>query len=251
MYKKLKRTNQSPDLIKTSVAGKPKMYKLRILGNIERNLQFFGIYFHNIEMFINKNVKYRKKPIPVFTEFPSDGGDNDEGEHVEVDGSNKGVGLENVNADDGENKVDLGDVYNGGCDSDDDFGVDDVGRVNTNDGVDADLGNGGSKFDCGVDGGGGDGDDKDDGGVDDDVDADSDICNDAYCDDGRSKVDCSKDIAVDDGNSKSDGAGDTIDDGNGGDDSDGERNDGANGHKNDGDDDNGCLNSVKNCFGNK
>ena len=51
--------------------------------------------------------------------------------------------------------------------------------------------------------------------------------------------------------SKSDGGGDTNDDGKGGDDSDGESNDGADGHKNDGDDDDGCLNYVKNCFKNK
>ena len=37
----------------------------------------------------------------------------------------------------------------------------------------------------------------------------------------------------------------------GGDDSDGESNDGTDGHKHDGDDDDGCLNSVKNCFRNK
>ena len=46
-----------------------------------------------------------------------------------MDGSNKDVGFDNVNAGDGENKVDLGDVYNGGGDIDDDVGVDDVGRV--------------------------------------------------------------------------------------------------------------------------
>ena len=80
-----------------------------------------------------------------------------------------------VNAGDGENKVDLGDVYNGGGNSNDDVGVDDVGRVNTNGGDDADFGNSDSKFDCGADRGGGDVDDKDDGGVDDDGDADSNI----------------------------------------------------------------------------
>ena len=105
------------------------MYKLRLLGNTKRNLQFFSIYYHNIEMFINKNVKYWKNPIPISTELPCDGGDNDESEGVEVDGSNKDVGFDNVNAGDGENKVDLGDVYNGGGDIDDDVGVDDVGRV--------------------------------------------------------------------------------------------------------------------------
>ena len=138
------------------------MYKLRLIGNTEHNLQFFGIYFGNIEMFVNKNVKYWKNPIPAFTKLPCDGDDNDEGEGVEVDGSNKDVGLDNVNAGDGENKVDLGDMYNGGGDSNDDVGVDDVGRVNTNGGDDADFGNDDSKFDCGANRGGGDGDDKDD-----------------------------------------------------------------------------------------
>ena len=47
------------------------MYKLRLFGNAKRNLQFFIIYFHNIEMFKNKNVKYRKNPNAVFTELPS------------------------------------------------------------------------------------------------------------------------------------------------------------------------------------
>ena len=37
----------------------------------------------------------------------------------------------------------------------------------------------------------------------------------------------------------------------GGDDSDGESSDGADGHKNDRDDDDGCLDSVKNFFKNK
>ena len=90
--------------------------------------------------------KILKKPSPVFTELPCDGGDNDDGEGVEVDGSNKDVGLDNVNGGDGKNKVDLGDVYNGGGDSNNDDGVDDVGRVNTNGGDAADLGNGDSKF---------------------------------------------------------------------------------------------------------
>ena len=62
-----------------------------------------------------------------------------EGKGVEVRGSNKDVCLDNVNAGDGENKVDLGDVYNGGGDSYDDVGVDDVGWVNTNGDDDADL----------------------------------------------------------------------------------------------------------------
>ena len=57
-------------------------------------------------------MKYRKNPNPVFTELPFDGADNDEGDDGEVDGSNKDVGLDKVNAGDGENKVDLGDVCN-------------------------------------------------------------------------------------------------------------------------------------------
>ena len=142
-------------------------------------------------------------------------------------------------------------MYNGGGNSNDDIGVDEVGRVNTNGGDDTDLGNGDSKFDCSADRGGGDGDDKDDGGIDDDGDAGCDIGNYANCADGRSKVDCSKDTAVDDGNSKSDGGVDTNDDGKEGDDSDGESNDGAGGHKNDDDDVDGCLSSVNNCFKNK
>ena len=215
------------------------MYKLRLLENIKRNLQFFSIYFVNIEMFINKNVKYWKNPNPVFTEFPCDGGDNDAGEDDEVDGSNKDVDLDNVNAGDDENKVDLGGVYNGGGDSNDNVEVDDVGRVNANGGDDADFSNRDRKFDCG---------DHRSAGVGDDGDADSNIGNDADCGDGRSKVDCSKDVAADDGNSKSDGGGDTNDDGKVGDDSDGESNDGADGHKNYGGYDDGCLNSVKICF---
>ena len=98
-------------------------------------------------MFLNKNVKYWKKPILVFTVLPCDGGDNEEGEVVEVDGSNKDSCLDNVNAGDGENKADFGDVYNDGGDSNDDVGVDDVGRVITNGGDDADFGFGDSNFD--------------------------------------------------------------------------------------------------------
>ena len=121
------------------------MYKLGLFGNTGRNLQYFSIYFHNIEMFINKNVRYWKNSVPVFTECPCDGGDNDEGEVVEVDGSNKDLGLDDVNAGDGKNKVDLGEVYNGGGDSNDYVGVDDVGKVNTNGGGHAaDFGDGDS-----------------------------------------------------------------------------------------------------------
>ena len=42
-------------------------------------------------------------------------------------GINKDVGLDNVNTGDSENKVDLGDVYNSGGDSNDYVGVDDLG----------------------------------------------------------------------------------------------------------------------------
>ena len=62
------------------------------------------------------------------------GGDDGDNDGDEVDGSNKNVCLD-VNAGDSENKVDLGDVYDGGADSNDDDGVDDVGWVDTN-GVD-------------------------------------------------------------------------------------------------------------------
>ena len=112
LQKKLKSAKQSIDLIKISVACKPKTYKLKLFGNTKRNLQFFIIYLHNIAMFINKIVKYRKNPNPVFTELPFDGGDNDEGDDGEVDGSNTDAGLDKVNAGDGKNKVDLGDVCN-------------------------------------------------------------------------------------------------------------------------------------------
>ena len=74
------------------------MYKLGLFGDTECNLQFFSIYFHNIETFLNKKVKYWKNLVSVFIELPCDGGDNDEGEGVEVDGDNKDVGLEYVNA---------------------------------------------------------------------------------------------------------------------------------------------------------
>ena len=144
-------------------------------------------------------------------------------------------------------KFALGDVYNGGGDSNDDNGAGDVGRVKTNGGDDTNLGNGDSKFDYSADRGGGDGDDKDVDGVDDDGDVGYDIGNDANCGDGRSKVDCSKDT----GNSKSDGGGDTNDNGKEGDHGDGESNDGAGGHKTDYADDDGCLKSVKSCFKNK
>ena len=74
-------------------------------------------------MFININVKYQKNLNPLFIELPCDGGDNDEGDDDEVGGSNKDVGLDNVNDGVGENKVDLGDVYNGGGDSNDDVEI--------------------------------------------------------------------------------------------------------------------------------
>ena len=102
-------------------------------------------------MFVNKNVIYKKTPNPVFTEFPCDGGDNDGDD--EVDGSNEDVCLDNVNAGDGERKVDLADLYNRGGGSN--VGVDDVGGVNTNGGNDSDFANGDSKSDFGDDRGSG------------------------------------------------------------------------------------------------
>ena len=87
-----------------------------------------------------------------------------------MNGSNEDVGLDNFNVGDGENKADLGDVHSGGCDSNDDVGVDDIVWVNTNGGTDDNFGNGDSKFECGDDINSGHGDDKDDGDVDDDGD---------------------------------------------------------------------------------
>ena len=84
-----------------------------------------------------------------------------------MDGNNKDVDLDDVNAGDGEKNVDFADVYNGGSDSSDDAGVDDAGWINTNGGDDADSGNGDRKFDCGADSGSGDSDNKGYGGVDD------------------------------------------------------------------------------------
>ena len=90
-----------------------------------------------------------------------------------MDRSSEDVGLDNVDAADGENKVDLGDMY--------------IGSGDTNDGIGVD--NADSKFDCGDVRNGGDGDDEDNGSVDDDGDPDSIIVNDANCGGGRSKVD--------------------------------------------------------------
>ena len=56
-----------------------------------------------------------------------------------MDGSKKDVGLDNVNA--CNNKVNLGDVYSGGGDSNND-----VGGVSTNGGDNADFSNGDSKI---------------------------------------------------------------------------------------------------------
>ena len=66
-------------------------------------LLLFGTqeYFHNIDISINYNVKYWKKPVSVFIELPCDGGVNHEGKGVEMDGPNKHVGLDNINADNG------------------------------------------------------------------------------------------------------------------------------------------------------
>ena len=191
-------------------------------------------------MFINKNVKSQKNPNPVLTELPCDGGDNGEGDDDEVDGSIKDVGFD-VNAGNGKNKVDLGDVYNGDGGSNDDVGVGSVGGVNTNGGDDVDFGNGDSKFDCGDDRGSGDDGDKDDGGVN----------------DGRMIMAEAKLIAVKIQMLMTVVVNlmvvvilmmmvRVV-----GDDSDGESNECPDGHKNDVDDDDGRLNSVKNCFKNK
>ena len=193
-----------------------------------------------------------KKHNPCFHRTSCDGGDNDEGEGDEMDCRNKDDGLDNINAGYGESKIDLGDMYNGGGNSSDDTGVGDVGRANTIGGDDADFGNGDTKFHFVDDRGGSDGNDEDEGGDNDDGVANSSIGNDANCGDGRSKVDCSKDTTIDDGNGKSYGGGDANEDGKGGDDNDDESNDGADGHKNEGDDDDdGCLNSIKNYLKNK
>ena len=77
-----------------------------------------------------------------------------------MDGSNKDkdVGLDDINADDGKCKVDLGNVHSCGGDSNDGGGVDDIGGVYTNGGDDANCGEGDSKVSCGdLEGGGGDG----------------------------------------------------------------------------------------------
>ena len=52
-------------------------------------------------------------------------------------GSKKDVGLDNINAGVNDNKVDLGDVYSGGSDSNDGGWVDDVGGIDTNGGDNA------------------------------------------------------------------------------------------------------------------
>ena len=194
------------------------MYKLRLLRNTKRNLKFFIIYFHNIE--INKNVKYWKKNKPCIHKT-CDRGDNDEGDDDEGDGSSIDVGLDNVSAVDGENKFDPGDAHNGGGHSNDDVWVDDVGElllmvvmVLTLIMMIANL------IVC-DDRNDGDGYDNNDGGTGDDCNAHSNIVNDVNCGDGWSKVDCSKDTAVDDDNSKLDGGGDTNDDRKGGEDSEG------------------------------
>ena len=139
--------------------------------------------------------------------------------------------LDNVNAGDGKDKIDLGDVCSGGVDSNDDGAVDDVGGFGANGGEDADYGNGARKFDCSDDIEGGDGDDNDDVDVDDDGYVDSNIDNDTNCGDDKSKYDSSEDAADDDSNSNPDGGldddslDDTNDDGRDGNDSDGKSND--------------------------
>ena len=68
-----------------------------------------------------------------------------------MDDINNKVVLDNVNAGNGESKVDLCDLYSGGSDCSDDGGLDDVGGVDTNDADDGDCGDGDSKVNCGDD----------------------------------------------------------------------------------------------------
>ena len=51
-----------------------------------------------------------------------------------MDGSNKDDGIDDVNANDGENKFDLGYVHGGGGNSNNSGRADDVGGVDFNDG---------------------------------------------------------------------------------------------------------------------
>ena len=83
-----------------------------------------------------------------------------------MDGSNKDVGLDNINAGAGTNKVDFGDVYSAG-DSNLDDGVDNEGGVVTNDVDDANCRDGDHKADCSDNLDGGGFDNNDDGNVDD------------------------------------------------------------------------------------
>ena len=68
-----------------------------------------------------------------------------------MNGSKRGVGVDNVNGGDGENKVDPGNVHSGVGDSNDDIGIDSVSGVNTNGVDDANYGDSDSKFDSGND----------------------------------------------------------------------------------------------------
>ena len=148
-------------------------------------------------------------------------------------------------------------MYDGGADSNDDDGVDDVGWVDTNGVDDANQGDSDSKFNWGDDiDDGGDGDNKDIGYYDDGA-VDSNIGIDDNCDDngdGTSKFDYSEYPAGDDSNADgglSGVVGDINHNSRDGDVSDGGNNGGADGHKHDDDDNGGYLDSVKNYFKNK
>ena len=118
----------------------------------------------------------------------SDNGDNDDCNRNEVDVSNKDFSLDNVNAGEGKNKFDLGNVYSCCRDSNDDSGVSWVAEVDTNGGNHANCSGCNSNLDCVDDIYSGDGDDKEDGDVDDDNHIYSNTGNEPDCGDGKSKV---------------------------------------------------------------
>ena len=100
-----------------------------------------------------------------------------------MDGNNKDqdFGFDNDNAGDGENKISLGDVCNGGGESNAHGRAENVGGVDTYGGDDANCGDGDNKFVCGNDLDDGHGDDKVDGNVDDRGDIYFNLDNDANC----------------------------------------------------------------------
>ena len=86
-----------------------------------------------------------------------------------MDGINNDVGLDDVDAGDGENKFDLGYVHGGGGDGNDAGVVHDIGGVDFNGGDDVCCGDVETKVDYGDNLDGSDDDSNDDGDVDDDV----------------------------------------------------------------------------------